>query len=49
VALRMIFSNGSRIVANGYWSLRQVPTVEDSTLRGEISVSFFSDPTTYAT
>jgi hypothetical protein len=49
VALRMVFSNNSRLVANGYWSLRQVPTVEDSTLRGEISVSFFSDPTTYAT
>lgn len=49
VGLRMIFSNGSRLVANGYWSLRQVPTVQDSTLRGEISVSFFSDPTTYAT
>lgn len=49
VAMRMIFSNNSRLVANGYWSLRQVPTVEDSTLRGEISVSFFADPTTYAT
>ena len=49
VALRMVFSNNSRLVANGYWSLRQVPTVQDSTLRGEISVSFFSDPTTYAT
>jgi hypothetical protein len=49
VAMRMVFSNNSRLVANGYWSLRQVPTVEDSTLRGEISVSFFSDPTTYAT
>ncbi len=48
VGLRMIFSNGSRLVANGYWSLRQVPTVQDSTLRGEISVSFFADPTTYA-
>lgn len=48
-ALRMVFSNNSRLVANGYWSLRQVPTVQDSTLRGEISISFFSDPTTYAT
>jgi len=49
VALRMIFPNSSRLVSNAYWSLRAVPTVEDSTLRGEISVSFFSDPTVYGT
>lgn len=48
-ALRMVFPNASRLVANAYWSLRQVPTVEDSTLRGEINVSLFSDPTVYAT
>ncbi len=48
-AMRMVFPNNSRLVANAYWSLRQVPTVEDSTLRGEINVSFFSDPTVYAT
>ena len=48
-ALRMVFANSSRLVANCYWSLRQVPTVEDSTLRGEINVSLNSDPTVYAT
>jgi hypothetical protein len=49
VAMRMIFPDSKRLVSNAYWSLRQVPTVEDSTLRGEVSVSFFSDPTVYAT
>ena len=49
VGIRMVFPNASRLVANAYWSLRQVPTVEDSTLRTEINVSFFSDPTSYAT
>ncbi len=48
-AIRMVFPNGSRLVANAYWSLRQVPTIEGSTLRGQVDVSFFSDPTSYAT
>lgn len=48
-AMRMIFPNNSRLVANGYWSLQTVPTIEDSTLRGSISISFVADPTRYAT
>lgn len=48
-AIRMIFPNSTRLVANAYWSLQQVPTIEDSTLRGKIDVSFVSDPTRYAT
>lgn len=48
-AIRMIFPNSTRLVANAYWSLQQVPTIEDSTLRGKIDVSFTSDPTRYAT
>ena len=48
-AVRMIFPNSSRLVANAYWSLQQVPTIEDSTLRSSVSVSFLADPTRYAT
>lgn len=48
-ALRMVFPNATRLVANGYWSLQRVPTIEDSTLRGRIDISFSADPTRYAT
>jgi hypothetical protein len=48
-AVRMIFPNNTRLVANGYWSLQEVPTIEDSTLRGSISISFAAAPTRYAT
>lgn len=47
-AFRMTTPSGSKLVSNGYWSLRKVPTIEDSTLRAEISVSFSSEPTRYA-
>lgn len=47
--LRIVFPNGSRLLANGYWSLRKTPTVQDSTLRGEIAISMAADPTRYAT
>jgi hypothetical protein len=48
-ALRMVLPNNSRLVANAYWSLQQVPTIEDSTLRGSISLSFVADPVRYNT
>lgn len=48
-AVRMVFPNNSRLVANAYWSLQAVPTIEDSTLRGRIDVAFVSDPTRYPT
>jgi hypothetical protein len=47
--VRMIFPNNSRLVANAYWSLQDVPTIEDSTLRGSISLSFVGAATRYAT
>jgi hypothetical protein len=47
-AIRMVFPNNSRLVANAYWSLQSVPTIEDSTLRSRIDVAFVSDPTRYA-
>lgn len=48
-AIRMVFPNSSRLVGNAYWSLQRVPTIEDSTLRARIDVSFTADPTRYAT
>lgn len=48
-AVRMSFPNGSKLVANAYWSLQTVPTISDSTLRSQIDLSFASQPTRYAT
>lgn len=46
---RMLFPNGSKLIFNAYWSLLEVPTIEDSTLRGRIDLSFSSAPKSYAT
>jgi hypothetical protein len=46
---RASFPNGSKLVANAYYSIRKVPTVEDSTLRSEVSVSFAAEPVRYST
>lgn len=46
---RASFPNGSKLVANAYYSLRDVPTVSDSTLRGEIAVAFAAAPVRYPT
>lgn len=46
-AIRMTFPNGSILVANAYWSLRDVPTVTDGTLRGEVTLSLIGQPTVY--
>jgi len=48
-ALRMSFPGGSKLVANAYWSLQNVPTIEDSTLRSQVALSFAAQPTRYAT
>lgn len=48
-AVRMTFPNTSKLVANAYWSLQQVPTIEDSTLRATVNMSFVADPTRYPT
>lgn len=47
--LRVVFPNNSRLLANGYWSLRKTPTVNDSTLRSEIAISLAAEPTRYST
>ncbi len=48
-ALRMVFPNNSRLVVGAYWSVRGVPTSEDSTLRDVIDLSFIGSPTIYST
>jgi hypothetical protein len=48
-AVRMIYANGSRLVGNAYWSIGDVPTVEDSTLRNSVTLTFAAQPTRYAT
>lgn len=48
-AVRFLFPNGSKLLAVAYWSLQKVPTIEDSTLRGRIDMSFAGRSTTYAT
>jgi hypothetical protein len=48
-AVRMIFPNGSRLVGNAFWSLGDVPTIEDSTLRNSVTLTFTGQPTRYAT
>lgn len=45
----IVYPNGSRTVGNAYWGMREVPTIEDSTLRGEVSLSYSAQPITYAT
>ena len=47
--MRMSFPNGSKLVANAYWSLGTVPTIEDSTLRNVIDLAFVAVPVRYAT
>lgn len=48
VAFRMAFPNGNLMYANCYWSIREVPTVSDGTLRGQIDLSMVGLPTLYS-
>lgn len=48
-AVRFVFPNGSKLVANARWSLLEVPTIEDSTLRTRIDLAFSAAPKTYTT
>ena len=47
VAVKFVYPNGTVIVANAYWSLQEVPTVGDSTLRAKLNIDFTAFPTTY--
>lgn len=46
-AVRFVYPNGSILVANAYWSIQEVPTIQDSTLRGRIDLTFTALPTRY--
>jgi len=49
-ALRMIFPNNSRLVANGYWSLQTTPNVAaNAPLTANIDISFSAEPVRYST
>jgi hypothetical protein len=45
---RFVYPNGSRTVFTGYWTVGQVATVEDSTLRNAVNCSFAARPVRYA-
>jgi hypothetical protein len=45
---RFVYPNGSRTLFAGFWSIGQVATVEDSTLRNSVDVSFAARPIRYA-
>lgn len=48
-AVRFVFPNNSRLVANAYWSLQKVPSINaNSPLTSSISMSTLAEPTRYA-
>lgn len=48
-AVRLIYPNNSRTVANGYWTMSDINTIQDDTLRSQITVAFAAASTNYAT
>lgn len=48
-ALLMTFTNGSKLVANAYWSVLKVPTMEtNQALMTQISLSYAAEPVRYS-
>lgn len=48
--LRMSFPNGSKMVANAYWSLQRVPSVnQNEAMTSQITLSYAAEPVRYAT
>ncbi len=48
-AVRFVFPNNSRLVANAYWSLQKVPNINaNAPLTSAISLSTLAEPTRYA-
>lgn len=48
-AVRLAFANGSKLVANAYWSLQKVPSVAaNEAMTTQISLSYAADPVRYA-
>jgi hypothetical protein len=48
-AVKFAYPNGGKTVGNAYWSLSDVPTINDNTLRASISLSYAAAPINYAT
>lgn len=49
-ALRMRFPNGSRLLANGYWSVQRTPMVaKNEVLTCNVNMSYAAEATRYAT
>jgi len=48
-AVRLVYPNASRTVANGYWSMSDINTIQDDTLRSQITVAFAAQSTNYST
>jgi hypothetical protein len=49
-SMRIVFPNGSRLLANGYWSIQKTPTVAaNAPLTASIGFSSVADPVRYAT
>lgn len=49
-ALRISLANGSKLVANAYWSLQKVPTItKNEALGTTISLAYAADPVRYST
>ncbi len=46
---RFVYPNGRKVYFAGFWTIGDVATVEDSTLRNAVTVSFASRPKSYAT
>lgn len=47
--LLMSFPNGSKLVANAYWSLQKVPTMaQNEALMSQITLSYAAEPVRYA-
>ncbi len=47
--VRLVYPNNSRTVANGYWSMSDINTIQDDTLRSQITIAFAAQSTNYAT
>ena len=43
-----IYPNGRKVYFTGFWTVGDVATVEDSTLRNRVDITFASRPTSYA-
>ena len=46
-AVKFTYPDGTVIVGNGYWSLQEIPTIEDETLRSRIDITFAAVPMVY--